>query len=188
MMTRRSHRMRPARTVAFARSRLLACIPGALLVALAATQASAQTVDVYSGTDSAGSEVNISVVEATPVNQIYYFGLGGNRYCDGVLDPGALFGGNTDGTEPYPVIDGRSTFSELRPDFFIQADIRFLGKGRVTGTAVFKQAVYTGSSFPPGDRDTSACTTRQLTFTASYVGSTTLSELSAVRSRRQGRN
>ena len=153
---------------------------------LIATHASAQTVDSYSGTDSAGSEVDIAVIEAKPVDLIYYFGLGGNRYCDGILDPGASFGGNIDGTELYQVIDGRATFSELRPDFFIQADIRFLGKGRVIGTALFKQAVYTGQNFPPADRDTSACTTKQLTFTAKYIGSITLSKALAASSRRAG--
>ena len=164
-----------------ARVALASLLPLALSLTVSA---SAQTIDSYSGTDSAGSEVDISVVEASPVNLIYYFGFGGDRYCDGALVPGALFGGNIDGTELYPVIDGRATFSELRPDFFIQADIRFHGQGVVTGTALFKQAIYTGSDFPPSDRDASACTTKQVTFTAKYVGSTTLSEKPAAGARR----
>lgn len=133
-----------------------------------ATPVLAAVVNVYTGTDTAGMGVQVSTIDTQQGPLIYYFSFGGNRRCNNVPIAGATLGGNTDGTQYYPVIDGRATFSELRPDFFIAADIRFLEKGKVTGSAVFKQAIYTGADFPPKDRDVSSCTTGKLNFTAVY--------------------
>ena len=104
--------------------------------------------------------------------EVYGFGMDGRRYCNGALVPNATLGGNLDGTVLYPVLDGRATFTQSRPDFFIAADMTFGANGQVSGTAVFQQAIYTRGHFPPNDGDSDSCTTTPLTFTASFVGST----------------
>ena len=149
----------------------LASVAAALAFASAAPCASAQIVNYYAGTDSAGGQVGVYTTAAGQGSVIYDVEFSGNEHCDGILYPDNDFGGNTDRTEYYPIIDGRATFSELRPDFFIAADIFFVGGGKVKGTLVFKQAVYTGPDFPPKNRDAASCTTGKLTFTATYVGS-----------------
>ena len=148
----------------------------------ALTPASAQMVSYYAGKDSAGGDAEIFTVPTGAGSSILSVEFSGKQHCDGVLTPGRELGGNTDGTELYPIIDGRATFSELRPDFFIAADIIFSGNGngngngngKVKGTLLFKQATYTGPNFPPKDRDAAACTTGKLTFTAKFVGTETL--------------
>ena len=170
---------RPRRLAALEAVRRFRLVALTIAFAPLATSAFGQTVNYYSGTDSAGFAVGIYTVATPQGEEIDTFGLTGHRYCNGVLVPETILGGNTDGTVLYPVVDGRATFSELRPDFFISADIRFLADGKVSGSAVFNQATYTGTNFPPLDSDASSCTTKTLTFTASYVGSTTLTKPSA---------
>ena len=135
--------------------------------------AAGQTVSYYAGKNSVGGDVEVYTVEQGQPPLVQSIGFSGKQHCDGALFPGE-FGGNTDGTELYPIIDGRATFSELRPDFYIAADMMFVGTKRIEGTVVYKRAAYTGPDFPPTDRDTAACTTGKLTFTATYVGSLVL--------------
>ena len=142
---------------------------------LLATQAFAQTVNYYSGTDSAGYEVDVYTTPFGQGTAIYSLGITGNKYCNGILIPGVILGGTTDGTELHQIVDGRSSFSELRPDYYLAADLRVSAK-KVQGSATFKQATYTGPDFPPRDRDSTACTTKKLTFTATYIGSVTLNK------------
>lgn len=152
-----------------------------------ATPAFGQVVNYYSGTDSAGYEVEVYTTAGPQGEVIYGFGLTGDSFCNGVQTPGAILGGNTDGSVYYPIIDNRATFSELRPDFFISADIRFIGGDKIEGSSVYEQATYTGSSFPPTNADTSACTTRELTFIATYVGSLAMSAVPSTFSAHAGR-
>ncbi len=150
-------------------------LPGLMaapLLTLLAGPAMATTVYYYSGTDSAGYEVDIYTTPNGQGTAIYNMGLTGNRYCNRILVPGAILGGNTDGNQLHQIIDGHVTFSELRPDYFISADLHVSDK-KIKGSATFKQAIYTGSDFPPKDRDSAACTTKKLTFTAAYVTSYT---------------
>ena len=135
--------------------------------------AAGQTVSYYAGKNSAGGDVEVYTIEEGQAPFVQSIGLSGKQHCDGALFPGE-FGGNTDGTELYPIIDGRATFSELRPDFYIAADMTFVGTKKVEGTVVYKRAAYTGPDFPPTDYDTAACTTGKLTFTATFVGSVVL--------------
>ena len=154
----------------------LAAFAFAACVVASVPSASAQMVSYYAGKDSAGGDAEVFTVPTGAGSSILSVEFSGKQHCHGVLNPGVELGGNTDGTELYPIIDGRATFSELRPDFFIAADIVFLGdgKGKVKGTLLFKQATFTGPDFPPKDRDAAACTTGKLTFTADYVGTEAL--------------
>ncbi len=140
--------------------------------------AASQTVSYYSGSNSAGGDVEVYTIGEGQPPVVQSIGFSGKQHCDGALFPGE-FGGNTDGTELYPIIDGRATFSELRPDFYIAADMVFTGTMKVEGTVVYKRAAFTGPDFPPTDRDTAACTTGKLTFTATYVGSVILTRAAA---------
>ena len=170
---------RPANSVATRRRDLAAPIRntravaiGAAMLGLATTPAVALTANYYAGTDTAGMSVQIYTYVTPPGTEVYGFGMDGRRYCNGALVPNATLGGNLDGTVLYPVLDGRATFTQSRPDFFIAADMTFGANGQVSGTAVFQQAIYTRGHFPPNDGDSDSCTTTPLTFTASFVGST----------------